>query len=178
MSQSLCVGAGDGARRDYPGSDISVLVNNYMERKLADPRSRRSHPAIAGGVMEMTRFGLGQLYEETGICILEVANRMVDYGIDPVVLVESRALGRAASVHTGSGRDVLERGHRQLDRGGEADCQRSARDARTGENRAALQAIAKMKDDALDDPDRWAMTWRAYLRKHRSPPKGFSQAAE
>jgi glycine dehydrogenase subunit 2 len=29
------------------------------------------------------------------------------------------------------------------------------------------QAIRKIKGDVLDDPARWAMTWRAYRRKHR-----------
>ena len=33
--------------------------------------------------MEMTRWGLGPLKEETGIGTVEVANRMADYGIDP-----------------------------------------------------------------------------------------------
>ncbi len=28
------------------------------------------------------------------------------------------------------------------------------------------QAIAQIKGDALDDPAKWAITWRAYLRKH------------
>ena len=29
------------------------------------------------------------------------------------------------------------------------------------------QAVRKIKGDVLDDPARWAMTWRAYRRKHR-----------
>ena len=33
--------------------------------------------------MEMTRWGLGKLKEDTGIGTVEVANRMADYGIDP-----------------------------------------------------------------------------------------------
>ena len=28
------------------------------------------------------------------------------------------------------------------------------------------QAIAQIKGDALNDPAKWAITWRAYLRKH------------
>ena len=33
--------------------------------------------------MEMTRWGLGKLKEETGVGTVDVANRMADYGIDP-----------------------------------------------------------------------------------------------
>ena len=29
------------------------------------------------------------------------------------------------------------------------------------------QAIRQIKGQVLDDPAKWAMTWRAYLRKHR-----------
>jgi glycine dehydrogenase subunit 2 len=30
------------------------------------------------------------------------------------------------------------------------------------------QPIRQVKTEALEDPQRWAMTWRAYLRKHRA----------
>ena len=31
------------------------------------------------------------------------------------------------------------------------------------------QPISKAKGDWIEDPDAWAMTWRAYLRKHGDP---------
>ena len=33
--------------------------------------------------------------------------------------------------------------------------------------RRTARPIRKIKGDVLDDPARWAMTWRAYRRKHR-----------
>ena len=36
----------------------------------------------SGGVLEVWRFSLGELQRETGIGILDVANRLADYGID------------------------------------------------------------------------------------------------
>jgi glycine dehydrogenase subunit 2 len=29
------------------------------------------------------------------------------------------------------------------------------------------QAIAQLKPEWLEDPEKWAMTWRAYRKKHR-----------
>ena len=29
------------------------------------------------------------------------------------------------------------------------------------------QAISQVKGEFFEDPEAWAMTWRAYLRKHR-----------
>ncbi len=65
-------------------SDISVLANNYMDKKLGKIRGlQRSHEANKRWRMEMTRWSLGPLKEATGIGTVEVANRMADYGIDP-----------------------------------------------------------------------------------------------
>ena len=40
------------------------------------------------------------------------------------------------------------------------------------------QVIAQIKTDALNDPKKWAITWRAYLRKHRGVKSKASRAAE
>ncbi len=60
-------------REGAKASDISVLLNNYMEKELLKIRGvTRSHPDIDGWRMEMTRFGLGQLYEDTGVSVVDV----------------------------------------------------------------------------------------------------------
>ena len=65
-------------------SDLSVLANNYMDKKLGEIRGlARSNPDIRKWRMEMTRWSLGQLKEDTGVGTVDVANRMADYGIDP-----------------------------------------------------------------------------------------------
>src|SRR5262249_15596282 len=72
-----------GADGIAEASDISVLVNNYMEKQLLKIRGvTRSHPNVPGWRMEMTRFSLGQLYEDTGVTAADVQQRMVDFGVD------------------------------------------------------------------------------------------------
>ena len=74
---------GMGADGINEASDLSVLANNYMEEGLLAIRGvSKSHPTIGGPRMEMTRYSLGTLKEETGIGVGEVANRMTDFGVD------------------------------------------------------------------------------------------------
>lgn len=64
-------------------SDMSVLMNNYMEKRLLSLRGvTRSHPQQELPRLEMTRYSLGSLFEDTGVSAVDVQNRMADFGID------------------------------------------------------------------------------------------------
>ncbi len=66
-------------------ADISVVANNYMDKKIAAIRGvEKSHPDFPKWRMEMTRWGLGPLLADTGVGTVAIANRMADYGIDPL----------------------------------------------------------------------------------------------
>jgi glycine dehydrogenase subunit 2 len=122
-------------------------------------------------------WGLGPLKEETGIGTVEFANRMADYGIDPWWMshepwvVPEPFTPEAGEMYSKEDIDTWIAVVAQIAR----EARETPDLVKTAPHR---QAIAQIKGDVLDDPARWAMTWRAYLRKHRSPPKGFSQAAE
>ena len=74
---------GMGADGINEASDLSVLANNYMATRLTGIRGITiSHPHIDGPRMEMTRYSLEQLREDTGVGVVDVANRMADFGID------------------------------------------------------------------------------------------------
>ena len=116
--------------------------------------------------MEMTRWSLGKLKEDTGIGTVEVANRMADYGIDPWWMshepwvVPEPFTPEAGEMYSkediDNWVDVIARIVREAYETPDL--------VRTAPHR---QAIRKIKGDVLDDPARWAMTWRAYRRKHR-----------
>jgi len=54
-----------------------------MEKRLLAVRGvSRSHPQLPGWRLEMTRYSLGTLFEETGVSAVDVQNRMADFGID------------------------------------------------------------------------------------------------
>ena len=113
----------------------------------------------------MTRWSLGKLKEDTGVGTFDVANRMADYGIDPYWMshepwvVPEPFTPEAGEMYSKEDIDTW-----------------IAVIARISEEAYATpelvksaphnQPIAKLKAGALDDPARWAMTWRAYRRKH------------
>ena len=157
-----------GADGIHEASDLSVLANNYMEKRLLEIRGvTRSHPDIDERRLEMTRWSLGELKEETGVGAVDVANRMADYGIDAPWLSHEPWVVPGA-VHAGSRRDVVEGGHRLLDRRARPGLPRGARGPRARPLGAAQPGRPQAGDVSLDDPEVWATTWRAYRRKHAS----------
>ena len=148
--------------------ELSVLANNYMDALLGKiPGLERSNPHISAHRMEMTRWGLGPLKEATGVGTTDVANRMADYGIDPYWMshepwvVPEPFTPEAGEMYSKEDIDnwvaviakIAEEAH------SDPELVKSAPHA---------QAIRQIKAEALEDPQAWAMTWRAYLRKHRS----------
>ena len=148
-------------------SDISVLLNNYMEKELLKIRGiTRSHPDIGGWRIEMTRFSLGQLYEETGVTALDVQNRMVDFGIDAFWLshepwvVPHPFTPEAGEMWSKEDIDYWIAVLRQIS-------DEAYDDPELVKSAPHNQAVHKLTGDSLDDPDRWATTWSAHKRKMR-----------
>jgi glycine dehydrogenase subunit 2 len=153
---------GDGIQE---GSDLSVLANNYMDAKLARiPGLAKSHPDNRRWRMEMTRWGLGPLKEETGIGTVEVANRMADYGVDPWWMShEPWVVPEPFTPEAGEmyGKEDLDYWIAVVER----ICEEARRDPDLVRSAPHRQPIAQIDGAGLDDPARWAMTWRAYRRK-------------
>jgi glycine dehydrogenase subunit 2 len=152
----------DGIRE---ASDLSVLANNYMERRLLQIRGvMRSHPQLDGYRLEMTRYGLGKVQEDTGITVFDIQNRMADYGIDaPWLSHEPWIVPEPITPEAGEmwskedidyWLDVLEQVVNEAY--DDPELVRSA---------PHNQVVHKLADTPLDDPGVWATTWRAYLRK-------------
>ena len=155
-----------GAEGISEGSDISVLANNYMDKKLAGIRGlTRSHPGRPGWRMEMTRWSLGKLKEDTGVGTVDVANRMADYGIDPYWMshepwiVPEPFTPEAGEMYSKEDIDTWI-----------AVIAKISEEAYSNpglvKSAPHHQPIAKIMGETLDDPAGWAMTWRAYRRKH------------
>ena len=154
-----------GAEGIEDASDISVLANNYMDAKLARIRGlTRSNPANTQWRMEMTRWGLGKMKEETGVGTADVANRMADFGIDPYWMshepwvVPEPFTPEAGEMYSKQDLDTWIAVIEQISR----EAYETPELVRSAPHK---QAIRQIKGDGLDDPERWAMTWRAWKRK-------------
>jgi glycine dehydrogenase subunit 2 len=157
-----CMGAAGIAE----ASDISVLANNYMDKKLgAIPGLTRSNPGSGPWRMEMTRWGLGKLKDDTGVGTADVANRMADYGVDPYWMShEPWVVPEPFTPEAGEmyGKEDLDYWVAVIAR----IVEEAYADPALVKSAPHAQAIHQIKTAPLEDPQRWAMTWRAYLRKH------------
>ena len=162
----------DGIRE---ASDISVIANNYMEARLLAIRGvTRSHPDVHKRRMEMTRYSLGTLTEETG---RDRAGRAEPDGR----LRRSTRPGSATSRGWFPSRSrprPASCGRRRTSTTG-STCSPTCATRPTTTRRSVRSAphnqpIHKLDYTGANDPDRWATTWRAYVRKHAASTAGVS----
>jgi glycine dehydrogenase subunit 2 len=157
-----------GAAGIAEASDISVLVNNYMERELLKIRGvTRSHPKVDGWRIEMTRYSLGQLFEETGVSVADVQNRMVDYGVDAFWMAhEPWIVPQPFTPEAGEmwSKEDVDYWIAVLAK----VCEEAYADPELVKSAPHNQAIHKLGPQSLDEPERWAMTWRAFRRKRHA----------
>jgi glycine dehydrogenase subunit 2 len=160
-------------------ADISVILNNYMEKKLLAIRGvSRSHPDIDGWRLEMTRYSLQELFEDTGVTIADVQNRMVDYGVDAFWMAhEPWIVPHPFTPETGEmwSLEDVDYWIAVLAR----VCEEAYTNPELVQTAPHNQAIQKVVADDLDDPDKWAMTWRAWKRKRggSTAPSGATRVA-
>jgi glycine dehydrogenase subunit 2 len=157
-----------GAEGIAEASDISVLANQYMEPRLLAIRGvSKSQPHLTARRLEMTRYSLETLTEETGVTVFDVQNRMTDFGIDAFWLSHEPWLVpepfTPEAGETWSKEDidlwidVLAR-----------VCQEAYDDPQLVRSAPHRQAVAKVQTAGLEDPAAWATTWRAHVRKQRT----------
>ena len=154
-----------GAEGIAQAADISVLANNYMEKRLLAIRGvTKSHPHLAAPRLEMTRYSLETLEQETGITVFDVQNRMVDFGIDAFWLShEPWLVPQPFTPEAGemwSKEDIDE----WIDVLAHVVDEAYA-DPETVRTAPHNQAIRRLDAIDLNDPANWATTWRAYRRK-------------
>ena len=147
-------------------ANISVLANNYMEKRLLEiPGITKGMPGVKGRRLEMTRYSLGELTADTGVSCLDVQNRMTDYGVDaywlshePWFIPEpfTPEAGELWSVEDiDYWIDVLE-----------TVCNEARTNPELVKTSPHNQVVHKQNSTNLSDPAKWATTWRAYKRKY------------
>jgi glycine dehydrogenase subunit 2 len=154
----------DGIRE---ASDLSVLANNYMDARLAGIRGlKRSHPGIDAPRMEMTRWSTEPLLRDTGVTVFDVQRRMTDYGIDAFWLSHEPWL--VAQPFTPEAGEMWSK--EEIDRWIDvlaAVIEEAYSDPEKVISSPHNQAIHKLDGSHLDDPERFATTWRAYCKRQQ-----------
>jgi glycine dehydrogenase subunit 2 len=147
-------------------AEAAVLNNNYLASRLAGvPGLEISFGATnSARRLEQIRYSLARLQEETGVGTVDVARRTADFGVasyfpshEPWLVAEPMTLEPSDSYSRAD-----------LDEYAEiiAEVAREAYESpETVTSSPHRSTVHKVDQAPHDDPERWALTWRAYLRK-------------
>jgi len=157
----LSLGA-DGLREV---AKVAVLNNNYLLKKMLEIRGASAPYAEGRRRIEQVRYSWEELARETGVHSEDLGLRAADFGVHywtshhPWVVKEPCTLEPTESYSKADLDEYV------------AVVRHVAEEARTdpGSVKTAPHRSTVHRNDpsTLDDPEAWAMTWRAYQRKLR-----------
>jgi len=143
---------------------VAVLNNNYLLKKVLQLRGVRAPFAAGHARIEQVRYSWQQLYRDTGVGTDDITRRMADHGMhmwsshhpfvvpQPMTLEPTESYSRRElDQYVAALRSVVDEAHTCPDT------------VRTAPHRSACHRV---RHEALDDPRQWAMTWRAFVKKH------------
>ncbi|MCF7935778.1 MAG: glycine dehydrogenase subunit 2, partial [Synergistales bacterium] len=144
---------------------IATLNNNYMFKAITAIPGAEAPYAEGELRMEQVRYGWEKLCEETGVTTEDVQNRMFDYGVhywtshEPWLIPEPFTIEPTESYS----RDELDEFiaiTRQI-------VQEAHDDPDLLKHAPHKSTIHHVDHDYLDEPEKWAVTWRVYMKKFR-----------
>jgi glycine dehydrogenase subunit 2 len=155
-----------GARGLREVAEVSIINNNYLEAQLRQIRGITYPYAEGVRRLDQIRYSFGQLKEETGFGTVDMRTRFCDYGVQtwfmshhPWVVPEPFT---PEPCETYSKEDIdywaaamkasIDEAYADPERFGTAPHHQSCRRITSWER--------------FTDPQKWAVTWRAYKRKH------------
>jgi glycine dehydrogenase subunit 2 len=148
-------------------AEIAVLNNNYLARQLEDVPGLAVAYADGNAAhrLEQIRYSWQRLTEETGVTTLDLARRTNDFGVaqyfpshEPWVVPEPMTLEPAETVSRAD-LDTYAEIIRLV-------AQEAYDDPETVRTSPHSSSVHYLDPEPMDDPARWAMTWRAWRRKH------------
>lgn len=150
----------DGLRE---AAEVAVLNNNYLLCKMKEIPGVSAPYASGKRRIEQVRYSWQELYEETGVHSEDIGLRAADFGLHywtshhPFVVPEPNTLEPTESYSKAELDEYL------------AVLRHIAEEARTNPELVKTaphnSTVHRAEHGPLDDPQEWAITWRAYRRK-------------
>ena len=166
-----------GARGLREVAEIAVLNNNYLLRKMRDIAGVSVPYAQGKRRIEQVRYSWEAMSKETGVHSEEIGLRAADFGVHywtshhPYVVPEPCTLEPTESYS----RNELDEYMAILKHVAE-EARLQPELVKTAPHNSTIHTI---DHGPLDDPARWAMTWRAFLKKNRhgrKPVEGLRES--
>jgi len=146
-------------------AQIAVLNNNYLLENIRKIRGAASPYSAGKHRIEQVRYSWEQLTEDTGVTTEDVTRRMADFGFHlwsshhPFVVPQPFTIEPTES-YSKDELDEYLAGLRKV-------VQEAYDNPEKVKNAPYNSVVHKIDHSTLDDPEKWAITWRAYLKKHR-----------
>jgi glycine dehydrogenase subunit 2 len=144
----------------------AVLNNNYLYQKVLKIKGATAPYAQGRHRIEQVRYSWEQLTKATGVTTEDVTNRMVDFGFHmwashhPFIVPEPFTLEPTES-YSKAEIDEYIAGLQQVS-------DEAYKDAEFVKGAPYNSTIGKIDHTTLDNPGKWAVTWRAYLKKQKN----------
>jgi len=174
-SYAWCVMMGPDGLRE--AAEISVLNNNYLIKKLEDVRGLTMPYAAGHRRLEEVRWSWEKLNHDTGVGTDDILRRMGDFGLQhywsshhPWIVPEPMTLEPCETF----AREELDEYAAVLTQIAE-EAYADPEFVKASPYRCASHR--RNDEAALNDPEQWATTWRAYLRKQVRPAAAGATAA-
>ncbi len=145
-------------------AEVAVLNNNYLMKRVLEIRGLAAPYRPGGRRVEQVRYSWEELTVETGVHSEELGVRAADFGTHywtshhPFVVPEPMTLEPTESY---SMADLDE--YAAILRTVAAEAYEMPEVVRSAPHRSTVH---RTDHESMDDPARWAVTWRAYRRKY------------
>lgn len=145
-------------------SRIAVLNNNYLLKKIQEIKGAASPYPAGKHRIEQVRYTWEKMTADTGVSTHDVAVRMADFGCHlwsshhPFIVPEPFTVEPTESYSREELDEYLEVLRRISDE--------AYSDPQLVKNAPYNSVVHKIDESSFDDPKRWAITWRGYLKKH------------
>jgi len=144
-------------------AQVAVLNNNYILKKIRELKGAKAPYAQGRHRIEQVRYSWEQLTADTGVTTEDITNRMVDFGFHlwsshhPFIVPEPFSIEPTESYSKDELDEYIE--------GLEKIVEEAYENPDKVKNAPYNSVIHKCDHSTLDDPEKWAITWRAYLKK-------------
>lgn len=152
----------DGLRKV---SETSIMNTNYLIKKMANlPGVTMAYPK-QNVRLDQVRFSLEKLKKDTGVGTDDVARRMVDFGIQEYFtshhpwVVKEPFLPEPCETYSKEDIDYWVSVIKYV-------CKEAYENPEMVIDAPHNQPTSKINQGVLNNPEKWAMTWRAYKRKN------------